>query len=183
MVRYISCLKQRCWSSIKNCRSENFWKSVFPDALPASALEGEGIVQLTQVVRDQMLGQTLRSKIKVPLADSKGITFIEKFSNVQVRDYETHEDGVLITTDVSQRILDQLANNVPSAKVLKSVASPLSKKKPWRCRTKAIKELIPDGFLEPVVQDNEIEVPGRTGITVGKRRLSPRNGSRKRNLP
>ena len=50
-----------------------FWKSVFPDALPASALAGEGIVQLTQVVRDQMLGRTMRSQIRVPLQDAKGI--------------------------------------------------------------------------------------------------------------
>ena len=59
-----------------------FWQAVFPDALPASALAGDGIVQLTEVVREQMLGTTLRASIQVPLADSKGITFIEKFSNV-----------------------------------------------------------------------------------------------------
>ena len=147
-----------------------FWKSVFPDALPASALGGEGIVQLTQVVRDQMLGRTMRSKIQVPLAEAKGITFIEKFSNVQKRDYETQAEGVILTTDVSQRILDQLPNNVPSAKVLKSVA--LTKTAPWRCRTKTIKELIPEGFLEPVNAEENVEKSGRGGLTVGKRRLS-----------
>jgi len=152
-----------------------FWKSVFPDALPASALAGEGIVQLTQVVRDQMLGRTMRSQIRVPLQDAKGITFIEKFSNVRTRDYDTEESAaaprVVLTTDVSQRILDQLANNVPSAKVLKSVA--LTKSQPWRCRTKPIKDLIPEAFLAPPVPEKaeDGERPGRTGITVGSRRV------------
>jgi hypothetical protein len=131
-------------------------------------LGGGGIVQLTQVVRDQMLGRTMRSKIHVPLADAKGITFIEKFSNVRERDYEAEAEGVVLTTDVSQRILDQLPNNVPSAKVLKSVS--LTKSRPWRCRTKAIRELIPEGFLEPVKVEEE--KAGQGGLSVGSRKLS-----------
>ena len=68
---------------------------------------------------------------------------------MRTRDYDTEESAaarrVVLTTDVSQRILDQLANNVPSAKVLKSVA--LTKTQPWRCRTKPIKDLIPEEFV------------------------------------
>ena len=60
---------------------------------------------------------------------------------MQERDYETSATHVQLTTDVSQRILDQLPNNVPSAKVLKAKASPAAKSSPLRCRTKPIKEL------------------------------------------
>jgi GTPase len=151
-----------------------FWKSLFPDALPASALNGEGIVQLTHVVRDQMLGRTLRADIAVPLADGKGVTFIEKFAHVLTRDYEARPDTVVLTADVAQRILDQLPNNVPAARVLRSAASPVAKAHPWRCRTKPIKDLIPEGFLEPppeTARDAEGR-PERSGLTVGKHRLS-----------
>jgi GTPase len=153
-----------------------FWKSLFPEALPASALEGRGIVELTQVVREQMLGRTLRAAITVPLADGKGVTFIEKYSNVLKRDYETRAQAVVLETDVSQRILDQLPNNVPAAKVLRAKPSPAAKATPWRCRTKPIAKLIPEGFFEQLeVQSTEREVvpPTRTGLTVGKHRVSP----------
>ncbi|HEY2842831.1 MAG TPA: hypothetical protein VGJ09_04245, partial [Bryobacteraceae bacterium] len=156
-----------------------FWKSLFPDALPASALAGDGIVQLTQVVRDQMLGRTLRAQISIPLADAKGITFIEKFSSVRSRDYESAPDSVRLTTDVSQRILDQLPNNVPAARVLKTT-SPKSAGSAWRVRTRSIKDLIPEGLLvtdreagrEPQSTPAKQRRPARSGITVGKRRLS-----------
>jgi GTPase len=151
-----------------------FWKSLFPEALPASALNGEGIVQLTHVVRDQMLGRTLRADIAVPLADGKGVTFIEKFARVLARDYESRAEVVVLTVDVAQRILDQLPNNVPAARVLRSASSPATKSRPWRCRTKPIRDLIPEGVLEPpspTAQEAEGH-PERTGLTVGRHRLS-----------
>ncbi len=156
-----------------------FWRALFPEALPASALEGQGIVQLTEVVRDQMLGRTLRATIAVPLADGKGVTFIEKYASVLARDYEARAEGVVLTVDVSQRILDQLPNNVPTARVLKSAASPAAKGNPWRCRTKAIRELIPDGFMEGAGVSVQ-ETAGRserTGLTVGRHRLSKPRGT------
>ncbi len=168
-------------AKIENPDSLAFWKSVFPDALPASALEGEGIVQLTQVVRDQMLGRTMKATITAPLSDGKGITFIEKYSNVLTRDYETKEGAVVIGTEMSQRILDQLANNVPRARVTKATAIKTSN--PWRVRTRPVNELIPEGFLDPLPTDDEGEnpgKPGRTGITVGKRRLSRPTGTTKK---
>jgi GTP-binding protein HflX len=148
-----------------------FWKSVFPDALPASALEGDGIVTLTHVVRDQMLGRTLRAQLSVPLEDAKGITFIEKYAQVLTRDYDASPGKVLLAADVSQRILDQLPNNVPSARIIKSALSPKSKTKPWRIRTKPIRELIPDGFLDKNGSEEEPATREGGGFTVGKVRL------------
>jgi GTP-binding protein HflX len=155
-----------------------FWKSLFPDALPASALSGDGIVQLTQVVRDQMLGRTMKAIIEIPLSDAKGVTFIEKYSNVTARDYESKENSAVITTEVSQRILDQLPNNVPAARVKKAIA--VKSAASWRCRTKPIRELIPEGFLDAVDGDGTPRTQSQhgrkstgTGLTVGRHRLSP----------
>lgn len=122
-----------------------FWRSTFPDALPVSARQGEGIAELTEVVRDQMLGRTLHASIRVPLSDSKGITFLEKFTDVQGRDYETHAGHVTLTVEASQRIMDQLSNNVPQAVVLQSVVSRTAR--PWRCKTRKIRELVPEKMI------------------------------------
>ena len=58
-------------------------------------------MQLAETVREQMLGSTLRAVVAVPLADAKGITFIEKFSQVLERDYETSATHVQLTADIS----------------------------------------------------------------------------------
>jgi len=163
-------------AEIQNPDSLALWRSLFPDALLASALEGQGIVQLTGVVREQMLGRILRAKIAVPLAAAKGITFIEKYASVLERDYESRENAVVLTTDIAQRIIDQLPNNVPAARVLKSASSPATKANPWRCRTKPVRELIPEGFLDPLPEadasHDALSRPPRPGLTVGRHRLT-----------
>ncbi len=159
-----------------------FWKSMFPDALPASALRGQGIVALTDVVREQMLGRTMQARITVPLGDPKGITFVEKFSEVKERDYESTPGSVELGAQVSQRILDQLPNNVPSARVTKAVPVKGKAGSGWRIRTQPIKELIPDGFLEGREGDGKAAVlglPGEAGahpghgagLSIGRRKL------------
>ncbi len=121
-----------------------FWRSMFPDSLAISAKDGEGIAQLSEVVRDQMLGRTLHATVKVPLNEPKGITFVEKFSHVQARDYESNPGMATLKVDVSQRIMDQLHNNVPHAKVLRSAVSHTAL--PWRCRTMLIRDLVPEAM-------------------------------------
>ncbi|MGN6370465.1 MAG: GTPase HflX [Phycisphaerae bacterium] len=161
-----------------------FWKSMFPDALPASAKEGDGIVQLTEVVRDQMLGRTLKATIAVPLSDPKGITFIEKFSDVVERDYESTPGSVILAVEMSQRIMDQLPNNVPSAKVLKVTGVKAARGAAgggWRIKTKRIKDLIPEGMLEGRESDERAEALGvptadgvrvkGAGLSIGRKKL------------
>jgi GTP-binding protein HflX len=159
-----------------------FWKSMFPDALPASALQGQGIVTLTDVVRDQMLGRTLQAAVSIPLVDPKGITFVEKFSDVKERDYDSAPGSVVLTADVSQRIIDQLPNNVPSAKVLRARTVKGKAGSAWRLRTRPIKDLIPDGFLESQDAGDKamaLGLPGPAGakpaagagLSIGRRRL------------
>ncbi|HVX83282.1 MAG TPA: GTPase HflX [Phycisphaerae bacterium] len=141
-----------------------FWKSMFPDALPASALRGLGVVALTDVVREQMLGRTLRARITVPLGDPKGITFVEKFSAVKERDYDSTPGSVELATEVSQRILDQLPNNVPSARVTRAVPVKGQAGSGWRIRTRTIKELIPDGFMEGAEGEAKAAALGLQGV-------------------
>ncbi len=175
--------------AIENKDDLAFWKSMFPDALPASAKEGDGIMQLTEVVRDQMLGQVMKASVAVPLSDPKGITFIEKFSDVIDRDYDSTPGIVTLSVEMSQRIMDQLANNVPTAKVLKVTSkSPIKKGKAnttWRCRTKPIKDLIPEALLDqkeantraaaygvPEPTDAPPQRPAKgAGLTIGKKKI------------
>lgn len=131
--------------AVENPDDLAFWRLTFPDALAVSAKEGAGVADMMAMVRDQMLGRTLRAVLKVPLADAKGITFIEKFSNVDERDYESAPGSVLLTVEISQRIFDQLVTNAPSAK--EQDVKVLNQSRPWRCRTVAIKSLIPERLL------------------------------------
>lgn len=119
-----------------------FWRSAFPNALPVSAKQGDGVAELTAVVREQMLGQIRQAKISIPLRDSKGVTFVEKYAEVQARDYETTPGEVILDVQIAQRILEQLPNNVSHAKVLATRLSTIAR--PWRCSTRQVKELIPD---------------------------------------
>ncbi len=121
-----------------------FWRSMFPEALAISAKDGEGIAQLAEVVRDQMLGRFLNATVAVPLNEPKGITFVEKYSHVRERDYEKHDGMVTLKVEMSQRIMDQLHNNVPHAKVLDSVVSRSASS--WRCKTVLVRELVPEGM-------------------------------------
>ena len=124
-----------------------FWRSTFPDALPVSAKLGQGVAELTAEVREQMLGRMLQARIAVPLADAKGVTFVEKFAGVQKRDYDSQPGSVLLEVEISERILEQLPNNVPHAKVLASRSSKTAR--PWRCKTRLVKDLIPEIMAPP----------------------------------
>ena len=72
------------------------------------------------------------------------------------------------------------SNNVPSARLLKS--KPVKTATPWRVRTKPIRDLIPEGFLDAPSQGEDGPekiaelIPAthadRTGITIGKHRVS-----------
>ncbi len=128
-----------------------FWRLTFPDALAVSARQGSGVAEMMAMVRDQMLGRTLGAELQVPLEEAKGITFIEKYSDVSQRDYESVPGHVVLTTEISQRIFDQLVTNAPAAKALS--VKVLSQTRPWRCRTVAIADLIPERLLVEWVPD------------------------------
>ena len=127
--------------AVENPDDLAFWRSAFPDALPISAKDALGIPQLIDVVRDQMLGHIFRATLQVPLKESKGITFIEKFADVLERDYDDSPHHVTLTAEISQRILDQLPVNVPHIRILSSTPSLTAR--PWRCQTRLVRDLLP----------------------------------------
>ena len=161
--------------AVTNADDLAFWRTMFPDAHAVSAKQGDGVPELIEVVREQMLGRVMKAKIALPLSDPKGITFLEKFSDVSERDYDTRPGQVVATVNISERILGQLPNNVPTAKVLASAQTKSARN--WRCRTKLVKDLIPEGFFDDQRKLAEAGagdpfVPERPkGIAVGNRAL------------
>ncbi len=97
-----------------------FWRLKFPRALTISAKNGTGMTALADAVRRQMLGQSLRAIISVPLADSKGITFLEKFAEVKARDYDACPGRVGLDVRISSRILDQIYNHVKGPEIIRT---------------------------------------------------------------
>ncbi len=97
-----------------------FWRLKFPQALAISARNGEGMSALAEAVRRQMLGKSLRAIITVPLADPKGITFLEKFAHVHSRDYEAFPGRVALDVQLSSRILDQIHNHVRNPQIVRT---------------------------------------------------------------
>ncbi len=117
-----------------------YWKLMFPEALPISAQDGQGLVELTELVRDQMLGQILHAEISVALNDPQGVTFLEKFANVQDRNYDAQPGRVVLTVEISQRIMDQLYTHTHHPELLSSTVSRTAAT--WRCRTELVRDLL-----------------------------------------
>jgi GTP-binding protein HflX len=82
------------------------WLNRHPDALPVSALRGDGLAELTGAVMDHMLGGTRRVLIRTPIRDGRTISFLEKRTEVLDRDYDG--DQVEFTTVIGRRQIDQL---------------------------------------------------------------------------
>ncbi len=95
-----------------------FWRIKFPAALPVSAKTGEGVSRLVDVVLHTMLGDLIHAFIAVPLQDSKGITFLEKYATVLTRDYQTVPRRVLLEVQISARIMDQMYHHVHSPEIV-----------------------------------------------------------------
>lgn len=133
--------------AVANADDLAFWRSVCPEALPISARTGAGLDHLAEVVRDQMLGRMQRARIRIPLLDSKGVTFAEKFSTVCARDYEVAPGMVELDVEISTRILGQLPNHAHHAEILSAIPSRTHAH--WRCRTVPVSEMIPPTLVMP----------------------------------
>jgi GTP-binding protein HflX len=96
-----------------------FWRIKFPSALPVSAKTGAGVSRLTEVVLRTMLGDLMDAVISVPLSDSKGITFLEKYSTVLSRDYDAVPHRVLLEVQISSRIMEQMYNHAHQPQIVR----------------------------------------------------------------
>ena len=82
------------------------WLRDYPNAIPISAVTGEGLDVLGETVRGMFVGPAATVRLTVDLADGAIVDFIEKRTRIEARDYG---DGtVTYTTELGQRQLDQL---------------------------------------------------------------------------
>jgi len=82
------------------------WLNRHPDALPVSALRGDGLAELTRRALDHMLGGTRQVQLITPVRDSRTISFLEKRTEILARNYDG--DRVEFTTVIGRRQVDQL---------------------------------------------------------------------------
>ena len=82
------------------------WLNREPDALPLSALTGEGVEQLTAIVLDHMLGGVREVRISLSSADTGAIDFLEKRAEVLDREYGDGQADFLVR--IGRRHVDQL---------------------------------------------------------------------------
>ncbi|MDG1899538.1 MAG: GTPase HflX [Phycisphaerales bacterium] len=82
------------------------WLRDYPQAIPVSAVTGEGLDVLSETVRAMFVGPIATVRLTVELSEGSAIDFIEKRTLVEDREYG---DGVVIyTTSIGRRQLDQL---------------------------------------------------------------------------
>ncbi len=77
-----------------------------PDALPISAVTGEGLDTLVQRVREHLHGGVQTLTLNLAQADGKGLTYLENRAQVLGRAYEG--DRVKMTVNIGTRQLDEL---------------------------------------------------------------------------
>ena len=82
------------------------WLNHWPEAIPVSAVRGDGIDELTDAVRRHMLGTIRRVHVTVPLHESRTIAFLEKRAEVLDRHYDAAQ--VELTVRLGRRQVDQL---------------------------------------------------------------------------
>jgi GTP-binding protein HflX len=82
------------------------WLNRFPEAVPISAVTGEGLDVLAQVVGEHLHGGVRQVKMTAPMSDGRTIALIERRCEVLDRSYD---DGqVHLTVRVGRRQVDEL---------------------------------------------------------------------------
>ncbi|MFM1935118.1 MAG: GTPase HflX [Planctomycetota bacterium] len=84
------------------------WMARVPDALPLSALTGDGLEALTARVLALRKGDVRTCDLGVPMADGRTVDFVEKRIPVQERRWD--EGTVHMTVEIGRRQLEQLAS-------------------------------------------------------------------------
>jgi 50S ribosomal subunit-associated GTPase HflX len=79
------------------------WMSREPNAIPVSAVTGEGLDALARFARSQMLGELREVTVSLPMSDSRGIDFLEKRTEVSARAWE--DDRAVLRARVARRHL------------------------------------------------------------------------------
>ncbi len=86
------------------------------EALPISALTGDGTDDVIEYVRDMLHGRMQKRTITLDLSDGKALHFLESRCEVIDRDY--NDQVVILTVNIGQNQLDLLHAMGSSAKIL-----------------------------------------------------------------
>jgi GTP-binding protein HflX len=73
------------------------WINRYPDALRISAKSGDGVEDLTEVVREYVLGPQRRISVRAKTKESKALSFIEQRADVHERTYDGDEVELDVT--------------------------------------------------------------------------------------
>ncbi len=106
--------------AVKQREDLAYWRRQFPKAMEVSARDGTGVMTLARTVREHMLGDLRQVRAELSLADTRGITFLEKFSEIVSRDYESAPGMVMIECRISGRILEQAYHQAEKLKIVKT---------------------------------------------------------------
>jgi GTP-binding protein HflX len=106
--------------AVKQREDLAYWRRQFPKAMEVSARDGTGVMTLARTVREHMLGDLRQVRVELSLADTRGITFLEKFSEIVSRDYESAPGMVMIECRISGRILEQAYHQAEKLKIVKT---------------------------------------------------------------
>ena len=106
--------------AVKQREDMAYWRRQFPKAMEVSARDGTGVMTLARTVREHMLGDLRQVRAELSLADTRGITFLEKFSEIVSRDYESAPGMVMIECRISGRILEQAYHQAEKLKIVKT---------------------------------------------------------------
>jgi GTP-binding protein HflX len=91
------------------------WLNDHPDAVPISAVTGEGIDELTETILSYMIGPVRTVRIAAPVRDGRSIAFLEQRTDVMERSY--NGDRVEMTVRIGRRQLDQLLSRGASVTI------------------------------------------------------------------
>lgn len=83
------------------------WLESNPDAIVASARDGEGVEDLAAAILGQLRGEIREAELAIPLRESRLVDLVEKRTEVLDRNYETPGE-VLIRTRIGRRQVEML---------------------------------------------------------------------------
>jgi GTP-binding protein HflX len=82
------------------------WLNRFPEAVPISAVDGDGLDTLQELVRGHVLGGVRQVKITTSMSDGRTIAYLEKRSEVLGRRYRNGQAE--FTVRIGRRQIDEL---------------------------------------------------------------------------
>ena len=91
---------------LQDSRDLLVWMNRYPEAMPISALKGEGIDELAEIVLEHMLGGIREVRVTVPASETRTIDFLEKRTEVLERDYRNRQAAFRVR--MGRRHVDQL---------------------------------------------------------------------------